>query len=413
MYKKEAIEILRKSSHDLGFLATANSEENYGRVWSRDSAITALAVCLHEVSELYPVIKRSILTLASHQKENGLIPSNVGVSSSGDALVSYGTLVGRVDAQTWWIIQTCLYLNIDHDEELKHQLKPQLLKTLNLLTAWEFNARSLIYTPLGGNWADEYIISGYTLYDNLLRYLALHLFLQIWPEETNFQSQKIEVLNAIRHNFTKETNSNNSAVHTRAKSIWNQKQLGFFPAAFDSARYSTYWDAAANGLALLCGFKSADVVSTVQQFINDYPQGYRNNITDTHKTFEEMDPDVTGFIPAFWPVIEPSQPDWILLEQQYNYQFKNQPYHFHNGGSWPVMTGILGLGLTSQNHPQITQKLRQNYEQFLRVRDNMQFSEYISMDNCKPGGKKELCFSASGYLFLCATEKQIHNIFNL
>ncbi|MBK7466490.1 MAG: hypothetical protein IPJ43_06555 [Saprospiraceae bacterium] len=52
-------------------------------------------------------------------------------------------------------------------------LKPAIYKCLNVLEIWEYNSRGLIYTPLGGNWADEYPTSGYTLYDNVLRYWAL------------------------------------------------------------------------------------------------------------------------------------------------------------------------------------------------------------------------------------------------
>ncbi|MEY4992401.1 MAG: hypothetical protein RI948_1281, partial [Bacteroidota bacterium] len=119
MYQKKAIQVLAHSTCELGFLATASGNENYNRVWSRDSAISALAVFLHQEVALYPVVRQSILTLANQQKENGLIPSNVGLDSAGDQIVSYGTLVGRVDAQTWWLIQSCLYLKVCQDAELK------------------------------------------------------------------------------------------------------------------------------------------------------------------------------------------------------------------------------------------------------------------------------------------------------
>ncbi|MEN9422042.1 MAG: hypothetical protein RLZZ107_1522, partial [Bacteroidota bacterium] len=144
MYKEQAFRVLKNSSTAAGFLATATGNENYNRVWSRDSAITALAILLHEREELYPSVKASILTLAQQQNDQGLIPSNVAVAATENASVSYGTLVGRVDAQTWWLIQTCLYLSKTQDLELKTKLKAPAFQVLNLLDAWEFNARHLV-----------------------------------------------------------------------------------------------------------------------------------------------------------------------------------------------------------------------------------------------------------------------------
>ena len=40
---------------------------------------------------------------------------------------------------------------------------PVVQRGLELLKAWEFNARGLIYMPLGGDWADEFVYHGYVL----------------------------------------------------------------------------------------------------------------------------------------------------------------------------------------------------------------------------------------------------------
>lgn len=45
-----------------------------------------------------------------------------------------------------------------------------------LLGAWEFNNRGLLYIPPTGDWADEYMQSGYLLYDQLLYLQALIAF---------------------------------------------------------------------------------------------------------------------------------------------------------------------------------------------------------------------------------------------
>lgn len=391
MYIREAFNILAKSATDYGFLATAKADENYNRVWSRDSAIAAIAVLVHQYKELYPTIKKSIQTLGNNQLDNGLIPSNVGISEDGNLTVSYGTLVGRVDAQTWWIIQSCLYLKTTNDVELKNWLSSKVLKTIQLLENWEFNARHLVYTPLGGNWADEYVLSGYTLYDNLLRLLALKLAQTQWPEFG--LEHKIETIHqAILANYHNSSQGQELQIHPIAKKRWNAKNMSYLPAAFDAAGYFKYWDAAANGLALLLDLGNDTTIDWIEHFCRNQEVLYP---------------------PAYWPVIEPTDPDWSKLELQYNYAFKNQPYHFHNGGSWPVMTGLIGLGLTKQNNQDLTEQIRLDYEKFLLQIDEFAFSEYISINDRKPGGKKEMCFSASGYLFLCTTQIQLNNLFDL
>lgn len=391
MYKEQAFQVLKNSSTAAGFLATATGDENYNRVWSRDSAIAALAILLHEREELYPSVKASILTLAQRQNDQGLIPSNVAVAATENASVSYGTLVGRVDAQTWWLIQTCLYLSKTQDLELKTKLKAPAFQVLNLLDAWEFNARHLVYTPLGGNWADEYILSGYTLYDNLLRYWALKLCSSCWPEEQQLQ-QKIQLVrNAIEHNFCSTTPTSEQTLHPRIFQTLQKQQIPFLPACFDAAQYTLQWDAAANGLALLLGFEIPGLTAYIKKFESEQQQ---------------------LFIPSFWPVIQKQDAAWALLENQYNYSFKNEPYQFHNGGSWPVMSGILAMGLQKQS-TELARQIAQSYEQFLEQTDTFHFSEYISTNDFKPGGKQQMCFSASGYLFMCADRAQILAIFSL
>ena len=391
MYKEQAFRVLKNSSTAAGFLATATGDENYNRVWSRDSAITALAILLHEREELYPSVKASILTLAQQQNDQGLIPSNVAVAATENASVSYGTLVGRVDAQTWWLIQTCLYLSKTQDLELKTKLKAPAFQVLNLLDAWEFNARHLVYTPLGGNWADEYTLSGYTLYDNLLRYWALKLCSSCWPEEQQLQ-QKIQLVrNAIEHNFCSTKPTSEQTLHPRIFQTLQKQQIPFLPACFDAAQYTLQWDAAANGLALLLGFEIPGLTAYIKKFESEQQQ---------------------LFIPSFWPVIQKQDAAWALLENQYNYSFKNEPYQFHNGGSWPVMSGILAMGLQKQS-AELARQIAQSYEQFLEQTDTFHFSEYISTNDFKPGGKQQMCFSASGYLFMCADPAQILAIFSL
>ena len=204
MFRQEAIEIIRKAITEEGILASAQQRDNYARVWARDSMMTGYAGILVNDEEILAGLEKSVLTLAKHQAENGQIPSNVVNDKA-----SYGTHVGRTDATTWWIVTTCEYLTKTQNQERKNSLKEKIYKALSCLKSWEYNQRGLVYSPLGGNWADEYVTSGYTLYDNVLRYWALKNAAEIYNDETlKILAENTKKL--IQENFYKIENGSNS-----------------------------------------------------------------------------------------------------------------------------------------------------------------------------------------------------------
>ena len=104
-------------------------------------------------------------------------------------------------------------------------------------------------------------------------------------------------------------------------------------------------------------------------------------------------------IPAFWPPIHPGDEQWPSIANNYSYDFKNQPYYFHNGGIWPVWMGLLALGLSHQGKKNIAEKILTDYLT-IETPDSIEFHEYISANDLQPSGKKPLCYSAAGVVFM-------------
>ena len=259
MFRQEAIEIIRKAITEEGILASAQQRDNYARVWARDSMMTGYAGILVNDEEILAGLEKSVLTLAKHQAENGQIPSNVVNDKA-----SYGTHVGRTDATTWWIVTTCEYLTKTQNQERKNSLKEKIYKALSCLKSWEYNQRGLVYSPLGGNWADEYVTSGYTLYDNVLRYWALKNAAEIYNDETlKILAENTKKL--IQENFYKIENGSNSAkYHETAYSKVTAKP--YFYASLNANGYDGRFDLAGNALALLLDF---DVdINAFSEFLN-------------------------------------------------------------------------------------------------------------------------------------------------
>lgn len=389
---QSAIDILHKAVVSQGILASATAVDNYNRIWSRDSMMTGIAGILANDELVIKGFKNAILTLGAAQGPAGQIPSNVWFSNENTPpKVSYGGLAGRTDATTWWIIGACIYLSYSDDSDLKKYLAPKIEKAFEVLKAWEFNNRGFIYTPLGGNWADEYVVQGYTLYDQLLRLWALGASAQIFQNE-EYQLQAILTKTLIKDNFNKNnTNANKQHYHPTAYNKTVSKP--YWWSGFTPAGYDTRWDMAANAFALLLDIGTREEYDILNNFL------IQLNTEFGH-----------WLLPTFYPVITPESEDWALLKENYSYQFKNEPYHFHNSGSWIIFLGWLGLGLKRQNYENTLQKIATSVESALLSETPNPFTyyEYWNPKNQTPGGTPNLCFSASGTLFLqCALQN--HN----
>ncbi|WP_294296600.1 glycoside hydrolase 100 family protein [uncultured Chryseobacterium sp.] len=371
MFKQEAIEVIRKAITAEGILASAQHRDNYARVWARDSMMTGYAGILTEDEEILAGLEQSIITLAQHQAENGQIPSNVV-----NAKASYGTHVGRTDATTWWVVVTCEYLKKQESKVLREQLQLQVYKALSCLKTWEYNQRGLVYSPLGGNWADEYVTSGYTLYDNVLRYWALKNTAEVFDDE-DLKTEAAKIQQLIQENFYKN-NSDTLKYHETAYAKTPPKP--YFWASLNANGYDIRFDLAGNALAILLDFEL------------DF-KAFSVFLKTVHTEFGHW------MLPVFYPVIFPHDDDWRLLENNYSYSFKNEPHHFHNGGSWPIFLGWLCLGLKKRGLPEIPVKILAQYEALMQKKGE-HFREYYSTDELLPLGTEELCFSASGYLLM-------------
>lgn len=371
MFTQQALQVIEQAISEQGILASSEKKDNYARIWSRDSMMTGITGILIKNQMIINGLEKSIKTLADHQAQNGQIPSNVYGEQR-----SYGTLVGRTDATIWWIIGACEYIMYSNDENLKETLKEKIYKAFSCLKSWEFNQRGLLYSPLGGNWADEYVTSGYVLYDNVLRYWALKVASEVF-EDDNLKSLAVTTKKLIENNFTKN-NFKDPKYHETA--YQKAKTKPYLWASLNANGYDERFDLAGNALAILLGFDLE--LDGFNEFLNQLNQEFDH-----------------WMLPVFYPIIFPKDPDWHLLENNYSYEFKNQPYQFHNGGSWPIYLGWLCLGLRKRGYNEIPDKIINQYETLLSEKGSS-FREYYSTDQLIPLGTNQLCFSASGYLLM-------------
>ena len=395
-----AAHVLHSSCVPQGILASANEGDNYRRVWARDGIIAGLAGLLHADDLLIKHFAKTVDTLGAHQHASGIIPSNVDLSFP--AKVSYGSTAGRVDATSWWVVGALLLLQ-RHPEALVQadDTRARVMQAMQVLEIWEMNHGDLLYTPIGGNWADEYVIQGHTLYDNMLRLWGLRLAAAFFADDNGVRMKKAyrdkakRVQEKVEINYLYTSHPGATLYHAEAyRRI--ARDPGYLFASVGPMGYDTRWDMAGNALALLLGFtqKLDPTCGFLEKLAVELPN---------------------GLLPAFWPVITPSDPDWAFLANNYNYRFKNTPHHFHNGGSWPVFSGLMSLALAANGKAEAAYDIYHNMAKALeREVPEGSFYEYFDTEEGAPHGMKQLCYSASGWLFAdMAVRKPLHSLHEL
>jgi hypothetical protein len=278
-------------------------------------------------------------------------------------------------------------------------MQPILEKVRFLLGAWEFNNRGLIYVPQAGDWADEYLHSGYVLYDQLLYLQCLRTFRTIHSHvhgsDDHLLIEKITHLKhllAVNFWFNQEDSLPDDVYHEvlykKGYDAAPHCHDTYWMPSFSPSGYGYRFDSFANILASLFDVATEHQQQKVDQHIQQL-----------------LNPDLP-LLPAFNPVIEPVDKDWKELQITFTYTFKNKPYEYHNGGLWSMITGFYVADLARrQKTKQAQQCLEAIYQANEMPMDDTpwSFSEYIHGKKLEPGGNQFQGWSAASAIMATET----------
>jgi hypothetical protein len=389
---KKAIEQMRACLTEHGFLASTIERTNYRRVWGRDGSIMSIAALLSGQEDLIEGARHTLETLAAYQGPHGEIPSNVDPYTGR---TSYGGMAGRVDADLWFVIACGQFWRHTHDERFLDKMINPLESVHFLLGAWEFNNRGLLYIPLTGDWADEYIHNGYVLYDQVLHLQAKRELMDIYTcwynsEDHQLRSSMNRLKHLIQANYWFSDGDEipddvyHEILYKKGKHAAKRCKNRYWASFFSPSGYGYRFDAFSNALVSLVGASNEQRDQSVDQYIAE-------EIEEDH--------DHIKLLPAFHPVITPKDDDWEELQMSFSYSFKNKPYEYHNGGLWPMVTGFYVADLASRGK---TEKAAE-YLVGIHKANAMEvdgkawsFPEYIHGKELKPGGMHYLGWSAAG-----------------
>ncbi len=387
---RRAVDLLHKSCGSAGFVASPAKRHNYNRVWARDTGVIGLAALLKGDEDLVEGCKRSLFTLAKNRGPHGEIPSNVDPETGR---VSFGGTTGRVDADLWFVILVGEYWRHTGDDGFLERMLEPLEEIRFLLGAWEFNNRGLLYVPPTGDWADEYLQSGYVLYDQLLYLQALRVFCRVHEHrhsgpDHRLEEKTVRLKHLIQANYWFEEGEEScddiyhEVLYAKGKKAAPQQGGSFWLPFFSPTGYGYRFDSLANALTSLLGVS----------------QSGRNEAVFSHVR-EKVLGEGPALLPAFHPVITPKDEEWEDLKVTFSYKFKNEPNEYHNGGRWPMVTGFYAAALAQAGDMSSAESFAEGIHWANRTPIDGQewsFPEFLHGEKGTAGGTAPLAWSAAG-----------------
>ena len=317
--------------------------------------------------------RRTLVSLAAHQAENGQIPKFVEPEADrGDFWY-----VGCIDATLWWLIAIKL-VDQSSDGRLEQRLRARIRRALAWLGCQEHPLFHLLQQNEASDWADIMPRSGFVLYTNALWLYVKKLY-------------KLPAAAATRQhaNWLFLPGSHLPDYRRLRLLIHYAHRRSAIPDLYLSYVNLSFWgeegDVLGNLLALLLGMADGDRQRTVLDVIAARPTAH---------------PGLS--------VLKPIQPDSRQWRPYMERHRQNLPHRYHNGGLWPMIGGFWVMALAAAGRKaaaahELTRLARANAE------GNWRFTEWFDGARGTADGMAGQSWNAA--LFLLAREGLENKIF--
>lgn len=361
----QAVELLHALAGPTGIHASTAQRANYRAVFARDAVMAGLAGVLADDATVIAALVRTLEELRALQGAEGQIASNYELRDGNSPRVSFGTLAPRIDSAAWYVIGVAVAARAGALDAAGY--RESVAKTLRLLDAIEYNGRHLVYVPVGGDWADEYVHDGYILYDQVLRVWALRLAAAVFGDGP-WTDKAAAIERTIERTYWP---ADSGSAHKRVYPL----------AAFSPAAMHDRFDLAACALLAVA---------------NTAPQMARGALDWIVERFLRRG----KLPPAFHPVIDENDPEWPALRRYHLHGFRNRPHEYHNGGIWPIWLGWLGVGFARMGREGDAARLADIVQARLSAIPRFAFEEFLHGVTNAPGGTPWMAYTAAGVVLL-------------
>ncbi len=381
--RSESLRLLHENLTADGIMAASATEaaevRRYTRIFGRDAAICALGMVLSGDAELIEGARRSLLTLARHQADNGQIPKYVDPAVA-DSDFWY---LGCIDATLWWLIAVRFVAEHAPDARFEGQLEEAVSRALTWLHCQEHPRLKLLQQNEASDWADIMPRSGFVLYTNALWYRVKRDYELPHQDATRYHFEHLFYPFSNEVPEYRRLRLLGHYVRNRAEN--RELYLSFVNFSF----WGEEGDVFGNLLAILFGL--AD-------------DRHTNRILRSLQAADVMKPYPVRVVTA---PIEPEDPLWRDYMARHR---QNYAWQYHNGGCWPFVGGFLVLVLSMLGRSEEASEALGALARANRA-NGWQFNEWFHAMTGAPSGMPGQSWNAA--MFLLAEESLRRSVFSV
>ena len=316
--RRASLELLQRNLTPQGILAALPTEaavaRRYTRIFGRDAAICALAMCGTGVEALERGAVASVDALAAQQAANGQIAKYVDAQGE-NADFWY---IGCIDATLWWLIAADHVRRHSPIDGVASLWGAEVQRALAWLRAQEHPHFQLLQQNEASDWADIMPRSGYVLYTNALWYLVKRRFALPEPHVTR------EQFNHLFHPFRR-----GRPEYHRTRLLQHYARRGMrdpelYLSFVNLSGAGDEGDVFGNLLAILCNVAS---------------ESMGQGIVRTLRTAHAAEPYPIRVV--LHPLVQ-RDPLWRAYMGRHR---QNHPHQYHNGGIWPFVGSFWVMAL--------------------------------------------------------------------
>jgi glycogen debranching enzyme len=365
--------LLQANLRPQGILAARPTEaavaRRYTRIFGRDAAVCAMAMCGSGIEALERGAVASLDALADQQAANGQIPKYVDPDGR-DADFWY---LGCIDATLWWLI-ACDHVR-RHGAVDAGRWHSGIERAIQWLLAQEHQAFALLQQNEASDWADIMPRSGYVLYSNALWVEVKRRFALAAAEATRHH------FNHLFHPVQQDLPEYHRARLLQHYARRGQRDLGLYLSFVNLAFAGDEGDVFGNLLAIVCGAAGESM-------------GHR--IVKTLDAAKASDPYPIRV------VLRPLSRQHELWRPYMSRHRQNQPHQYHNGGIWPFVGGFWVMALARVGR---SDRAWQELAALARANrlDDWRFTEWLHGSSLAPMGMAGQSWNAATFLLALRT----------
>lgn len=373
--ERAAVEVLLHNARGHHGRLPSTAGWGYPEPYTRDLMFATPGIAVSGNRYLMASLRRVFRTLAAGQSRQGQIP---GLASNPDDL-------GASDTTPLFLTGLAVFRRATGEAGF---LDSAAERAFAWLAGRREDGTGFVPQQPKSDWRDELWVPGYSLYVNVLIYMALRL----WGRDGEAGRLKEQISRSnLRHKQGDRHVYEGLALTDRPHyASWVLK-----------TEQDSRFDLLGNSLAILSGIAGPERAAAIIEWTEASCRSLQ--------AANLLDPRL-DLPPCLIPYIQPDDPDWHP-----GYAHINRPGEYHNGGVWPFVCGIYVAALVAAGQGELAAEKLAALTRLVRPRRSTHatygFNEWFRAQDGAPAGWDWQTWSAAMYLYAAHCVKHGHTPF--